>query len=326
MEDKIKTGLWLKGRWQEEIPPDLPDPVNTNFDTRLELIKNKFNPGAIFPCIKQVSDKVNEDAFYLNHLVSPLIFFRITSKGKNFPGENLPSVFTSSGNEIYSVPPEFPLNEYENKGYIQIQDMASQRICQKTDLSDKQYIWDVCAGAGGKTIHLKDLYPGKDFFVSDLRKSILKNLQERAEMIFGETFSQAVTDLSKPVTWLDFTHKIQTHHLQSDAPFFDALILDVPCTGSGVWRRNPENLIDFDCHRIDHYRILQQQILKHALPFLNKGGCIYYITCSVFEKENEAHIPFWKSCGLEIAFIHYENASEAGGDTMFMAKLVLPLI
>ena len=72
--------------------------------------------------------------------------------------------------------------------------------------------------------------------------------------------------------------------------FFDLVILDVPCTGSGVWRRRPETIIRINRNNLKYYLKIQKEILNNASKYCKKNGIITYITCSLFESENENQI------------------------------------
>jgi 16S rRNA (cytosine967-C5)-methyltransferase len=67
------------------------------------------------------------------------------------------------------------------------------------------------------------------------------------------------------------------------------VVCDVPCSGSGTWRRTPENLSEFNTKQIEEYARLQRKIVGNSLPFLKPGGTLVYITCSVFSAENRVN-------------------------------------
>ena len=104
-----------------------------------------------------------------------------------------------------------------------------------------------------------------------------------------------------------------------NAPF-DVIIDDVPCTGSGTWGRNPEQLFYFDEARIGEYALLQRSIISNAVPHLKQGGALVYITCSVFKQENEENVAFIEQ---ELGLKHVRSGSIPGyelkADSMFAA-------
>jgi 16S rRNA (cytosine967-C5)-methyltransferase len=161
-----------------------------------------------------------------------------------------------------------------NQEYV-VQDLSSQRtaLILKPDTKKEFEVWDCCAGSGGKSILLADLYPGCHLTVSDIRDSILKNLTTRlAEATIRPTrlFQADLTD-------------------QNDLPrqSFNFITADLPCTGSGTWSRNPEALYFFDPQTISTYRQRQERILSNIITRLKPGATLVYMTCSVFAEENE---------------------------------------
>jgi 16S rRNA (cytosine967-C5)-methyltransferase len=106
-------------------------------------------------------------------------------------------------------------------------------------------------------------------------------------------------------------------------PLFDNIILDVPCTGSGTWARTPEYLVFFKKEKIAEYAERQLNILRHAFPKLKPGGSLYYITCSVYQAENEDNIAlFLQEQEAEIAVQQYLKGYERGSENIFLCRLI----
>ena len=103
---------------------------------------------------------------------------------------------------------------------------------------------------------------------------------------------------------------------------FDLVICDAPCSGSGTWNRTPEQLFFFKKEKIDQYARLQKQIVSNASKALKKNGYFLYITCSVFEKENEAVVDFIENnLPLQLKSMEYLKGYDKKADTMFAALL-----
>jgi 16S rRNA (cytosine967-C5)-methyltransferase len=97
-------------------------------------------------------------------------------------------------------------------------------------------------------------------------------------------------------------------------------VRDAPCTGSGTWSRTPENLFYFKPEIIDDFAQRQKQIVTNVMPYLQKGGLFFYITCSVFKKENEDVANFIKE-KFELQILHMEllKGYDKKADSMFVA-------
>lgn len=156
-----------------------------------------------------------------------------------------------------------------------VQDLSSQRtaLFLKTGTNKMYEAWDCCAGSGGKSILLADLYPECKLTVSDIRESILKNLKDR--------FLEAGVEATHLFT-ADLTD-------QNDLPgkSFHFVLADLPCTGSGTWSRTPEALYFFNNESITNYSQRQEKIMSNIVDRIKPNGVLVYITCSVFTDENE---------------------------------------
>ena len=192
---------------------------------------------------------------------------------------------------------------------VQIQDLSSQVLCSKFEIPDGGKVWDCCAGAGGKTLN-RIAGSSAQWYVSDLRENILENAKRRLKKYDVVSYTKANLEKASP--------------FESD--YFDVIIADVPCSGSGTWFRNPEHFLHFDYAMIERYVQKQRKIVMHALSSLKPGGSLYYLTCSLFAEENEDNIRYFNeefnlTVKEEISF----NGLEFGADSMFMAVLQKPL-
>lgn len=192
---------------------------------------------------------------------------------------------------------------------VVIQDKSSQSTADLFDKINFEHapleVWDACAGSGGKTILLYDYLANLQLTATDNRGSILKNLKSRlkeAEVPVNHCFK------------IDLTRTADRIKNES----FDLIVADVPCTGSGTWSRNPENLAYFDEKEIDTYASRQKQIIANCLPKLKKGGYMIYLTCSVFKEENEENINFFiENYPLDLIEHKYFIGIKSRADTLF---------
>jgi 16S rRNA (cytosine967-C5)-methyltransferase len=316
IENKIKLFLWATGRLEEKEIHAIFNHKPSNKSAK--DILNYFGelPQNIFPCNSQVSKEIQIEDFSISHLQKPKVFFRIF-KTSAFP--ILKDIeYSEVEKGVYATTPETQLQTLIAKGMIQIQDFASQEICKL--IESKGIIWDICAGAGGKSIHLATTLPHCKIIVSDIRKSILENLNERSSNLLQIQFFSSVLDLSKNVLKLEFKKNKETQTFQYEE--IDTILADVPCTGSGTWRRTPENLRNMDSRKISSYAELQINIVKNAIPFLKKGGKLFYITCSVYAEENEENVKIIEKMGFELLRSQYINKQKEGGDVLYFAELL----
>ena len=283
----------------------------------------------LFPAYSLLSQRFQNSHFLLSHTSQGFLFFRMIKPDKK-EAIREPIQYTEVRPGIYSVPAQTQLNSFVEKGWVQVQDISSQEACMNMSFPDGAKVWDVCAGAGGKCIHLLSRYPNLLFYTSDIRPQILRNLKKRMVLYGLPQPPTAVLNMALPQDVLHFNilneKQKSIHALYKNPianPYFDALLIDVPCTGSGVWRRNPEHLSRFNEHAVKEYIIKQRNIVTHSLPFLKPGGTLYYITCSVFKAENEEQsLYFENTLGLQKKSETYFDSVSIGGDILFLSVWV----
>jgi 16S rRNA (cytosine(967)-C(5))-methyltransferase len=162
-------------------------------------------------------------------------------------------------------------SESFKNGHFEIQDESSQMLAYSIEPKDDSIILDACAGAGGKTLHLAGMYPNCQIWASDKNKKKLKELSLRAKRAKLENII-IVDDIVK---------------LTEKENYFDYLIIDSPCSGSGTVRRSPELKYRIDKLTLKKYNSLQRKIIGQYIPLLKVEGELIYSTCSIFKSENE---------------------------------------
>src|SRR5690606_35646059 len=147
--------------------------------------------------------------------------------------------------------------------------------------------------------------------VSDVRESILANLDERFNLVGIKNYQKKVLDLT-------LSQALILSHYS-----FDGIILDAPCSGSGTWGRTPEMLSQFKEHNIKFFQELQRKIVANVIPYLKEEKPLSYITCSVFKDENEEQTK-WLMEQFNLKIEHQEliKGYEQKADSMFVARLV----
>jgi len=194
-------------------------------------------------------------------------------------------------------------------GLYEVQDVGSQLIAHYVSPSSNTTVIDACAGAGGKTLHLAALMRNKGHIISmDIEAPKLKELEKRAQRA-GVNIVQTKAIRENTIAGLKNTA--------------DFLLLDVPCSGIGVLRRNPDDKWKLSKARIEELVQIQQHILEEYSSMLKPGGVLVYATCSILPSENDKQIDTFlkKYSNFELEKKQTIYPSE-GGDGYFMARLL----
>lgn len=163
------------------------------------------------------------------------------------------------------------------EGLFEVQDSASQRVAPFLRAEPGMRVIDACAGAGGKTLHLAALMQNKGRLIAmDIEQWKLDELQKRARRAGISNLEPRLIDSSKVIKRLENTA--------------DRLLLDVPCSGLGVLRRNPDAKWKLSNQFITDVQELQQHILSDYCMMIKPGGLMVYSTCSVLPSENERQV------------------------------------
>lgn len=197
-------------------------------------------------------------------------------------------------------------------GLFEVQDASSQLVAYFLDVQPGMRVVDTCAGAGGKTLHLASLMQNKGQLIAmDLYESKLKQLKLRAKRNGAFNIEPRVIESSKTIKKL---------HEKADR-----VLIDAPCSGLGVMKRNPDSKWKLQPEFIDNIRKVQEEVLANYSKIVKPGGKLVYATCSVLPSENEEQIKkFLKSeAGKEFSFVKEKKvfAHESGFDGFYMALL-----
>lgn len=159
------------------------------------------------------------------------------------------------------------------EGLFEVQDFSSQQAAPALEVEPGQFVVDACAGAGGKSLHLAALMENKGRLLSlDIHGWKLKELKKRARRNGVNNLETRAITSSKVIK-----------RLQGRA---DRLLLDVPCTGLGVLRRNPDAKWKLDQSFVDRVVAEQADILARYSQMVKPGGKLVYATCSILPREN----------------------------------------
>ena len=187
--------------------------------------------------------------------------------------------------ELADVDSALQLSKRENvfqtklfkEGWFEVQDAGSQLISQYLDPKPNDLVIDACAGAGGKSLHLAALMKNKGKIISlDVEDWKLEELKKRAKRA-------GVSNIETRVILPDKT--ISQLHAKADK-----LLLDVPCSGLGVLKRNPDAKWKLSAETIERTQKLQQTIISEYSEMLKTGGLMVYSTCSLLPSENQEQV------------------------------------
>lgn len=200
-------------------------------------------------------------------------------------------------------------NKYFKEGWFEVQDAGSQAIGEFLNPQPGQTIVDACAGAGGKSLHLAALMQNKGKIVSmDVEAWKLEELKKRAKRAGAFNIETRLIEGHKTIT-----------SLQEKA---DKLLLDVPCSGTGVIKRNPDTKWKLSQESIVNTQKLQQELLRNYSKMVKKGGSLVYSTCSILPSENKKQVDEFLKLTTSFTFIKDKTILPSQGyDGFYMCEL-----
>jgi 16S rRNA (cytosine967-C5)-methyltransferase len=238
--------------------------------------------------------------------------------------ERLKNLLEADGIRSYLVkgyPDALVLEERQNvfrhpsfkEGLFEVQDASSQLVAAALQVEPGMRVIDACAGAGGKSLHLAALMGNKGKVISmDVEDWKLQQAKLRARRNGVSIFEPKVIEGSKTIK-----------RLKESA---DRLLLDVPCSGLGVLRRNPDTKWKLSAESIAKVQATQQEILQSYPSMLKKGGQLVYATCSILPSENEEQIKKFlaSEAGKDFELLEDRKvlAQESGFDGFYIARLL----
>jgi 16S rRNA (cytosine967-C5)-methyltransferase len=234
---------------------------------------------------KELGDKWEKELAALNEEANVVLRVNTLKISRN----GLQKTLAEEENIITEAPEAFPdallLEERQNiftrqqfkDGLFEVQDGGSQLIASFLQAKPGMRVIDACAGAGGKTLHLAALMQNKGRIIAlDTEEWKLEELKKRGRRAGVANVETRVIESSKTIK-----------RLESSA---DRLLLDVPCSGVGVLKRNPDAKWKLTTEFIDRVKELQQHIITDYSIMLKSGGLMVYSTCSLFPSENENQV------------------------------------
>ncbi|SCY06045.1 16S rRNA (cytosine967-C5)-methyltransferase [Nonlabens sp. Hel1_33_55] len=202
--------------------------------------------------------------------------------------------------------------ELFQNGLFEVQDAGSQTIAPFAQVEPGMRVMDSCAGAGGKSLHLAALMENKGQIIStDIYNGKLNELKRRARRAGAHNIETRLIDSTKVIKKLDGK--------------MDRLVIDAPCSGLGVLRRNPDAKWKLEPEFLDNIKKTQQEILQSYSRVVKPEGMMVYATCSILPSENERQVETFLNseagANFELEDSQSLLAHRDGFDGFYMARL-----
>jgi len=188
-------------------------------------------------------------------------------------------------------------------GWVSVQDGAAQQAARLLNCQSNDEVLDCCAAPGGKTCHILEQTPDiASMTAIDIEASRLVRVEENLTRL-GLTANVIAADAANSKTWWQGQQ-------------FDRILLDVPCSGTGVIRRHPDIKWLRKASDIDALVILQQQILKETWSLLKPGGTLLYATCSILPQENSEQVKDFIKNNTDAKLLHIDCTENTDKNTI----------
>jgi 16S rRNA (cytosine967-C5)-methyltransferase len=186
--------------------------------------------------------------------------------------EYYPTTFSSVGFYLKTPLPVTQLPLF-NEGAVSVQDESPQLCVELLDLQPGLKVLDACSAPGGKTCHIAETEPNLERLVAlDVEERRLLKVSENLQRLSLQAETICADAVQTESWW--------------DGQAFDRILLDAPCSATGIIRRQPDIKILRKPEHINELSHLQQQLLEALWPLLTDGGILLYATCSIMPQEN----------------------------------------
>lgn len=186
-----------------------------------------------------------------------------------------------------------------HQGVYYVQEASSmflEQLKQLVNVNDALVILDLCAAPGGKSTHLMNLFPNSLIISNEIIRSRAKILAENCTK-WGH--SNSIVTNSEP----SFLGQLEG--------MFDLILVDAPCSGEGMFRKDPNARSEWSLENVDNCAVRQRDIIKNIYPALKENGLLVYSTCTFNEKENDQNCKFFcNEYGLEVLSLSNIPSSE----------------
>jgi 16S rRNA (cytosine967-C5)-methyltransferase len=315
VKDRMLFGAFLSNKlpliFFEKTNLALAKNYTCNFKSKIDFLKETFHIDFSIPFT--LSEQITAEE-YLTYLFQPsTVFVRVRKNHQEVRAQLKQSEisFTEINENCWSFEANIKLDEIivDKSDYV-IQDYASQQTGEFFKPQKNEIWWDCCAASGGKSILLLDKCRNIDLTVSDIRESIIKNLHQRFTLYgYASKYVSLVADASNEDLKMNRT--------------FDGIICDAPCSGAGTWNSSPEQYYFFNEQKLEDFHNKQTAILKNVIRFAKQNAKIYFITCSVFNYENQAVLnEILQDDSIQLIKQQLIKGGYFRGDHLFIAELI----
>ncbi|PJG86135.1 16S rRNA (cytosine(967)-C(5))-methyltransferase RsmB [Conservatibacter flavescens] len=254
----------------------------------------------------------------INQQHSSVAHYRTLLSQESYPADNPSALRLTTPSAVQNLP-------FFSDGWATVQDINTQWAAHLLEAKNHEFILDACAAPGGKTTHILELAPEANVVALDIEEARLVRVHENLARLKQQA-TVICGDASQPMTWLD--------QIPMPSRQFDRILLDAPCSATGVIRRHPDIKWLRQEQDIPALVALQKQILTALWSILKPNGILLYATCSVLPEENSEQIvqflentpnarlealPFNHTDKNAIGFQFFPQP--AGGDGFYYAKL-----
>lgn len=191
-------------------------------------------------------------------------------------------------------------------GIVSVQDAAAQHAATLLNPQNHEHILDACAAPGGKTGHILELAPQANIDALDHDRERLQRVEENLERL--NCHARLIhADAANTEQWWN-------------GELYDAILLDAPCSGSGILRRHPDIAFLRNKTDLQHLPQTQKQLLQKLWPLLKPGGRLLYTTCSILPQENQKVIQNFlrKNSTARLMPVNIPDAVDTGSGTLHL--------
>ena len=335
VNESVKAASFFKKHWAKKLINGVLRQFQRNQQALLaeaQQQQSHSHPQWLYKAISTAWPQQAEAIFAANNQHPPLTLrihqqhLAVSEYRARLATEGIESTVTPHSAQGINLSKPLPVQQLPgfDQGWVSVQDEAAQLAASLLELEPGLRVLDACCAPGGKTCHIGESQPQLAALVAvDVEQRRLQKVEENLQRL--SVAAQVICgDASDPQQWWD-------------GKPFDRILLDAPCSATGIIRRQPDIKLLRQPEHIDALSSLQLQLLHALWPLLAEGGTLLYATCSILPQENTRlveqflreqpqaeHQPIrgqWgmaQTCGRQLFPV------ENGHDGFFYAKLKKP--